>query len=63
MDFRFWKWPNLPAPIIAPIDPNMEFSVSDNGNLKLGWSDLRAPGFGGTPYGNGSLFVENKDIE
>jgi len=42
-DFRIWRG----------IPPGIAFEVTDSGTQ---WR-LQAPGYGGTPYGNGALYV------
>ncbi len=49
-DHRFGTWPNAMPP---PEDPNMVFTAE----LFSSYFDLEAPGYGGKPYGNGSIGV------
>jgi len=62
MDFRWWRWPDVPQTTPTLIDEQLVFSVTKD-RMKPGWSELRADGFGGKPYGNGSIFIEDKYLE
>ena len=61
-DFAFFKWPKVPHPMGDESPVNLVFDAEPMRGHEGSRFELKADGYGGHPYGNGSLFVSEPNL-